>query len=306
MYNVVIGIPSFRRPLMLKKLIFSIIGCNIDRSLIKEVFILVVDNDIEKTAEITVKELADEFYGIHRFYYHNYPVKGLSNVRNEIFTKALEFNPDYIACIDDDEYVTSDWLNQLLLTITKSRAEIVLGPVIPEFEGKVSPYIAYWFKYQKLENFQKVHFFWTGNFVISAGFFLKHKIEFDNRFNITGSEDSYFGVKALKSGADICWANKAVAYETIPQKRANLKWLIRRNFNNAITFTYILKLEKLYFRLLKKMVISFVYSVTGVMALVFIPFPFRWKYWGILKISESVGGFAGLFSFQFHEYAKDR
>ncbi len=306
MYNIVIGIPTFRRPEMLKKLILSITGCYINKSLIKDVNILVVDNDVDKTAEITVKELTDKFYSNFKLNYYNYPVKGLSNVRNEIFRKALEFNPDYIVCIDDDEYAASDWLNQLVLTITGNEAEIVLGPVIPEFEGEVSPYIAYWFKYKDLENFQKVDFFWTGNFIIGAGFFLKHKIKFDNRFNKTGSEDSYFGVKALKSGVSIRWANKAVAYETIPQKRANLKWLIRRNFNNAITFTYILKLEKINFRLLKKILISIAYLLTGIIALVFIFFPFRWKYWGILKISESIGGFAGLIGISFHEYANDR
>lgn len=291
---------------MLKKLILSIIGCNLNKSLIGEVNIMVVDNDVDKSAEITVKELADKFYGIHRMTYYNYPVKGLSNVRNEIFRKALEFNPDYIACIDDDEYATSDWLNQLVLTITKSKADIVLGPVIPEFEGKVSPYIAYWFKYKNLENFQKVDFFWTGNFIICAGFFLKHNIKFDKRFNITGSEDSYFGVAALKSGANICWANNAIAYETIPQKRAKLNWLIKRNYNGAVSFIYILKLEKIYWGLLKKTIISIGYFFTGCMALVLIPFPIKWKYWGIIKISECIGGFAGLFGISFSEYASDR
>lgn len=306
MYNIVIGIPTFKRPEMLRKLILSISGCSIDKSFIKDVKVLVVDNDADKTAEIAVKELMPDFNDGPELYYYNYPVKGLSNVRNEIFRKASEFNPDYIACIDDDEYAAPGWLNELVLTITNNQADIVLGPVIPEFEGKVSPFTAYWFRYKDLDNSQKVNFFWTGNFIIGAGFFIKYKIKFDNRFNITGSEDSFFGVKALKSGATIRWADKAIAYETIPQKRANLRWLIRRNFNHAITFTYILKLEKIYSGLLKKTLISIAYFISGILALIFMLFPFRWKYWGILKISESIGGFAGLFGISFHEYASDR
>lgn len=306
MYNIVIGIPTYKRPLMLKKLILSIFDCNINKSLIKDINIIIVDNDIEKTAEKTVKELIDESYGIHKLNYYNYPVKGLSNVRNEIFNKALEFNPDHILCIDDDEYPSADWINQLLSAITAIKAEIVLGPVIPVFEDKVSPFIPYWFKYPDLENYQKVDFFWTSNFIICTDFLLKHKIKFDERFNITGSEDSYFGVRALNKGAKICWANNAVVYETIPPKRANLKWLIKRKYNGALTFIYILKLEKNYLGLLKKIIISIAYLLSGGMALVVIPFPFRWKYWGIIKISESMGGFAGLFGIQFHEYAKDR
>jgi len=306
MYNIVIGIPTYKRPVMLKKLILSIIGCNINKSLIKDINIIIVDNDIDKTAEIVVKELKDKFNGIYKLNYYNYSVKGLSNVRNELFKKALAFNPDYIVGIDDDEYPTSDWLNQLLLAIIALKAEIVLGPVIPVFEDKVSPYISYWFKYPDLENFKRINFFWTSNFIIRTDFLLKQKIKFDERFNTIGSEDSYFGVKALKSGARICWANNAIAYETIPAKRAKLKWLIRRRYNGAITFTYILKLEKTYFGLLKKTIVSAANFLSGSMALAGTPFPFRWKYWGLLKISEGIGGFAGLFGIHFHEYAKDR
>ena len=61
-----------------------------------------------------------------------------------------DYDPDFIVCIDDDEFPTPDWLNQLLLTITEIKADIVLGPVIPVFENKVSPYISYWFKYKIL------------------------------------------------------------------------------------------------------------------------------------------------------------
>lgn len=306
MYNIVIGIPTYKRSLMLKKLILSIIDCNINKSLIKDINIIVVDNDIDKSAEKIVKELIDRFYGIHKLNYYNYPVKGLSNVRNELFNKALEFNPDYIVGIDDDEYPASDWLNQLLLTITTLNADIIQGPVIPVFENEVSPYISNWFKYKKLKNHKRLKFFWTSNFIISVSFLLKHKIKFDERFNITGSEDSYFGVNALKKGAKIFWASNAIIYETIPAKRAKLKWLIKRRYNSANTFTYILKLEKNYFGLLKKTLISLVYFLSGGLALVAIPLPFRWKYWGILKISESLGGFAGLVGIQYHEYAKDR
>lgn len=306
MFDIVIAIPTYKRPLMLKKLILSINECNIDKSLIKNINIIVVDNDIDKTAKRIIEKLADKSYSSFKVSYYNYPVKGLSNVRNEIFDRALELDPDYIICIDDDEYPSLDWLNNLLLTITKIKADIILGPVIPVFENNVSPYISYCFKYKNLTNYQKIDFFYTGNFIICANFLLKQKIKFDERFNFTGSEDSYFGVTALKAGAKICWANNAIAYETIPSKRAKLKWLIKRSYNGANTFTYILKLEKNYFGLLKKTIINVVYFLFGAMTLIVILFPFKCKYWGVLKMSESVGGFAGLFGIQFHEYAKDR
>lgn len=306
MNKIAIGIPTYKRSDMLKKLILSILGCKIDKSLIKFINIIVIDNDIDRTAENTVKELTGSFNDCSELEYYNYPKKGLSNVRNELFKRAIRANPDYIICIDDDEYPSVDWLNELLLTITATKSDIVLGPVIPEFENGVSPYISYWFKYKKLMDCQKVNFFWTGNFIICTDFLLRNNLKFDERFNSTGSEDSYFGVTALKSGASICWSKGAVVYETIPLKRARLKWLIKRSYNGAVTYNYILRLEKNNFGLLKKTLISIAYFLSGLAALVLILLPIRWKYWGMLKISESFGGFAGLFGAQFHEYAKDR
>ena len=305
MNKIAICIPTYNRPEMLKKLVLSIINCDFSNSLISEVRIIIIDNDASKTAESTVDQLKEMHNHSHEINYYNYTLKGLSNVRNELFKRALEFNPDYILGIDDDEYVTTDWINQLLITINNNKGDIAIGPVIPRFENIVSPYISYWFKYRNLSNSKKIQFFWTGNYVICVKFLLKFKLEFDMRFNTSGGEDSYFGVTALKRGAKIYWAKDAVAYETIPYKRTNLRWLVKRCYNGAANYTFILKLEKNYFGLLKKFFISIVYLLSGIMSLVLILFPLRWKYWGILKISESIGGFAGLFSFQLHEYAKE-
>jgi succinoglycan biosynthesis protein ExoM len=306
MHNIVIGIPTYKRPIMLKKLLLNIKECNISNSSVKNINIIVIDNDSERTAEGTVNDLIAHFTGSIRLNYYNYPVKGLSNVRNKLFDQAFDLNPDFIVCIDDDEFPTTDWLNQLLTTITESAADIVLGPVIPVFEHNVSPYISYWFKYKNLNNHQKIDFFWTGNFIISSKFLLKNKIKFDDRFNFTGSEDSHFGVTALKAGATILWSKDAVVYETIPEKRAKLFWLIKRSYNGAVTYCHILKLERNYLELINKSMISVIYFAGGLLALIFLLFPFRWKYWGVLKISESMGGIAGLFGIKFHEYAKDR
>lgn len=305
MHKIAICIPTYKRPEMLKKLVLSIISCNLNKSLIREVSIIIIDNDASKSAESTVNQLKEIHKTEPEINYYSYPIKGLSNVRNELLKKALKLNPDFILGIDDDEYVSTEWINQLIITVITIKGDIALGPVIPMFENIVSPYISYWFKYPELSNFKQINFFWTSSYVICVKFLLNHELEFDKRFNTSGGEDTYFGVTALKRGARIYWARDAVAYETIPCKRTTLKWLIKRCFNGAANFTFILKLEKNYFGLLKKSFISIVYLLSGLISLVLIPFPLRWKYWGILKISESIGGFAGLFSIQLHEYAKD-
>jgi hypothetical protein len=82
--------------------------------------------------------------------------------------------------------------------------------------------------------------------------------------------------------------------------------LIKSHYNHALTHTYILKLERKYPLLIKKTLVSGAYFLVGTIALLTLPLTFIWRYWGILKISEALGGFSGLFSIHFHEYAKDR
>ncbi len=306
MYNLTIGIPTYKRPEMLKKLIISIFDNNLDRSVINAINILVVDNDIDKTAQIVTKELQGRCALPYNLIYHHYPQKGLVNVRNEIFRSALELFPDYIVGIDDDEYTTTNWLMGLISTITTNKGEIVMGPVIPHIETNVPAAISYWFKTPTGINSQRINYFETGNFIIDTKFILKNNLRFDMMFNLTGAEDSYFGVKALKKGAKIYWAAQAIAYESISEKRASLKWLIRRSFRGALTFTYILVLEKKYLALLKKMMVNIIYIIVGTISLLLLPFPGRYKYWGIIKISESAGSFAGLTGMQYNEYRIDK
>ena len=110
----------------------------------------------------------------------------------------------------------------------------------------------------------------------------------------------------VKKGAAIYWASKAVAYETIPPQRTTLSWLIRRKYNGASTYIFVLKLERGFVKLSKKAITDIIYLLIGVIALLVTPFPFKHKYWGILRISESIGGLSGLLGFQYHEYSKNR
>src|SRR5947208_23514 len=110
MYQVVICIPTYKRPLLLKRLVRSINKCNIDVSLIKNFTIIIVDNDEGKTAMPAVNKLKAELNSLaNKITYVNYPLKGLANVRNELIRNALLLNPDYIAFVDDDEYVSPEW-----------------------------------------------------------------------------------------------------------------------------------------------------------------------------------------------------
>lgn len=291
---------------MLKQLLVSILENNTDMSLIDEMDIIIVDNDIDKSAEPVVNEInggADRF---GKLIYYNYPVKGLSNVRNELLNQAYHLKPDFIIFIDDDEYVTPDWALELIKSIVTNNADAVRGHVIARLDADTSKYIVRFFRRESYPDNSRIYTLATGNLILRRESLERFNLRFDNRFNFTGSEDTYFGVQLMKKGATLYWAAKAIVYETIPTSRATLRWLITRRYNGALNYVYILKLEKRHILLVKKTLASGTYLLVGILTLLALPFPFLWRYWGILIISEAVGGFAGLFSFRFHEYPNDR
>ena len=300
MNNIVVGIPTYKRPEMLQKLIISIMDCNTDSSIIGNVTIIVEDNDGDRSAEKTITELKKDYIK-YDLQYFNYPIKGISNIRNEIIKNALLYNPDFLIFIDDDEYTTVEWLNELVKTIIVNQADAARGPVLAILDKNIPKNIAYWFSREKYPNNHRLFSIKTGNLILRVNSLKEYDVWFDPRFNITGSGDSYFGIQILKKGATIFWAAKAITYETIPANRATLSWLIKRNYRLSSTYSYVLKLEKKYLKLIKKIIVSILYIGFGIVGLILLFLPIEKKYWGILKLSEGVGGLLGG-SYLYKEY----
>lgn len=305
MYHLVIGVPTYKRPDMLKKLISSIYACSIDPHLIKKVDIILVDNDIDQTALPLVPKFKLNCPTGFTMAYYNYFEKGLSGVRNKLIDLALELSPDFLVFVDDDEYVVEDWLNELLTTQINTGADLVKGPNKPIFEGTISNNIEHWYHTKDFENETQINFVETNNLLIKVPFLVVHGLRFDPRFDTTGGEDTFFGVECLKKGAKIIWSKKAVVYETIPEKRSRINWLLKRKYRGATTYTYILGIEKSYARLLKKFLVSIAYIFLGIIALPMQLLPVKLKYFGIIKLFEGMGGLAGLFGIRYNEYAKN-
>lgn len=300
--HVSICIPTYKRPEMLAKLIRSITDCYIDPLLIAKVFIIIVDNDKDKTAEEVVNIFADLYHPSFNIQYYHYPIKGLASVRNELLIKSLALNPEFIVFIDDDEYVTKNWLNELILTVISNKVDAARGPVIAAPASPVSSGILWLLKRENYPDNTRIKTWTAGNLIIRTTSLKKFEIQFDKRFNSIGSEDSYFGIQMEKKGASIFWAANAKVYETIPESRATVRWFLRRYYRVAVTFVYMLKLEKKYFQVFKKVLISFLYVLIGFISSILLLLPVKIKYWGLLKISEGIGGLAGLFNIQYKEY----
>ena len=51
---------------------------------------------------------------------------------------------------------------------------------------------------------------------------------FDDRFNVTGGEDTFFFKQLRERGLSIAWAEEAIVYSVIPRHRMTAAWLWRR------------------------------------------------------------------------------
>ena len=306
MHHIAICIPTYRRPSMLQKLVLSIYALRVDEDLIRKISIVIVDNDAEQTAYNTVSNLRSDAK-LFDLRYHCNPVKGLVNVRNALIREALYLNPDFLAFIDDDQFVSSEWLSEMINTLVSTRGDLAIGPVIPVFEKRVPSWISCWFRHHQIRDQTPINFLETGNLTIRASYLEANpELRFDRRFNTTGAEDSYFGVQVIKKGTKIWWSAKAKTFETIPPQRAKINWLIRRSYRGANTFSFIILLEREYLKIAKKITINFIYFFIGTIALILTPLHIKYRYFGLLKLAESAGGFTGLFKLKYHEYKKGR
>lgn len=299
MNKLAICIPTYKRPAMLEKLLSHLLECNIDESIISGIVVIIVDNDSAASA----RDVAGSFIagGVKQPFeirYFTYPVKGLSNVRNELVKRAMDEEADYILFIDDDEYPHPDWINELVRTALSNNADMARGPVIPVFEEGIPSSIRFWFKRKDYENNEKIKAVATNNLLVKTETLKKLKIRFDERFNFTGSEDAYFGMQMYEKGASLYWTTKAVVYEFVPRDRTNLSWLIKRKHRGATNFVYKMRIEKKYGKMMHKFMVSVFYILGGSAGLILVPLPVKPRYWGILTISEGIGGLTGLLNYR--------
>ncbi|HEY4283134.1 MAG TPA: glycosyltransferase family 2 protein [Chthoniobacterales bacterium] len=219
-------VATYKRPQLLKKLLLSLAAQETGGEYTFAV--VVADNDVERSAEPVVRELnasgAKIIYAVE-------PEQNISLARNKALSLATG---DYIAAIDDDEYANSSWLLQLYRALTSFNADVVHGPVIPEFPPQTPRYIREAFMRPNPPTGS------TGKYILNAGntLFRRTLIEgtktpFDPRFGRTGAEDTAFFFDLRRRGSRMTWCREALVFEAVPSPRANLMWLVRRKFRHG-------------------------------------------------------------------------
>lgn len=233
--NISVCIITYRRPEKLESLLISLKHLEFNKIEEPSWKVIVIDNDEKGSARDVVMKFTKEFG--RPITYEIEPQRGISAARN----KAVEVagNVEWIVFIDDDQFALPNWLEELILTQTRYNAKVVAGPVLPEYQESTPAWVkkSGYFLRKRHPTGSVVPYAGTGNLMIDRKIF--EKIRFETSLNLVGTADTLFSKRLKEINIDIIWSDEAISYETVPASRANLLYILRREYHKGNAFSLI-------------------------------------------------------------------
>lgn len=305
--NVAICIATYRRPSGLHALLKSLDALEFEKFNPK-ITLIIADNDPESPASETLGDIAA--LSLWPTIYLMEPVQGIVAARNRTL-EAAPRNVDFIAFLDDDETVSTGWLEQMLLTKYNTDATVVYGPVYPFFEAAPQNWI------KELDIFQtgpfpqgeRLVFAATNNALVDAAFMRGNVLRFDARFNKSGGEDQEMFDRLQNAGGVICASANAAVYDTVPEWRMTLSWVLRRAFRTGNTLGRIAILRRRgrgqrFAKGVGTIAIGIGFIVKGLVPTVRPSLFSKARFIkGLMEISRGSGMLTGLVNIHFSEYS---
>jgi len=155
----------------------------------------------------------------------NSPENNIAIGRNVVLDNAAF---DLIAFLDDDEYPSVNWLNEMVNMYIECSCVVVAGPVLPVFEEACPS----WVKTTDLHNVRNrqnkgsISMTGTGNVLIDTRPI--KELRFNRKFGQTGGSDTEFFLRLYDAGHSMHWASDALVYEDIPADRAQTADMLKR------------------------------------------------------------------------------
>ena len=232
-YEVVVTLPTFRRPEHLLKTLESLAAQRTERRFA----VIVMENDAEGREGLTAAaklfetgQLAGLILIAHE--------RGNCAAYNAGWQTAIERFPamQFLLVIDDDEIASETWIEQLAETAETLAVDIVGAPQIPIFEGDGQA------RYARHPVFTP-HYARTGPVPIlysSGNVLIRRPVleavgapYLDTAFNFIGGGDSDFYSRCREKGFTFGWCAEAPVHETTPARRTEFSWLNARGLRNG-------------------------------------------------------------------------
>ncbi|MDD4910668.1 MAG: glycosyltransferase [Sideroxydans sp.] len=296
--KIVIGIPTFRRPQGLRRLLSSISEQKISIPLC----VLVADNEGEGGQGIQlVNQLNREGYSCEL---RSIAVeeRGLSHVRNALLKTAFnEMSADVLLMVDDDVRVNDGWASALIEMQQREGADVVAGSVFAEFETTPPNWVygqsVYWGQIYPAGIVDMVS--GTTNVLITKNMFAKFgEPLFDVGFSLTGGEDKEYFLRIKELGARFAFTPDGHAYELVGPSRMTKRWAWDRAYRTGNTDIRIFKRYQhsamAWMAEISKIVLAILLSIIRVPLCIFHPAR-RMKH--LLTVARQFGKIAALFDY---------
>jgi succinoglycan biosynthesis protein ExoM len=293
-------VATYRRPDLLKRLLTSLVKQTFPDGV--EMEIIVVDNDVEKSAENLVCGFQD--LSAVPLHYFVEPVKSISLARNLAIKAA---HGQYLLFIDDDEKASPEWLLHLLKTLKRYDADAVFGQVLPEFNRDTPAWMQNneLFAYTVTVTGCKALDKYAGNCIIKASLLKQMEAPFDPRYGSTGGEDTHLFDRLEQEGARFFYCREAWVAEYLPPARTCLSYLLRRGFKggNAHTRRMIEQAGSTQSSLRAFMVVKSLFygSVSLLCVVLCIPSPLHRTRW-LIKLASNFGRLGAALGWNYRAY----
>jgi succinoglycan biosynthesis protein ExoM len=223
--RIAVCITTFRRTNLLRRALEGVSRLKFCKAEAPEMEVIVIDNDPSLSAS-----------GVCRSAEFPTPVRhvgesrrGIVHVRNRAISEAS--GSEFLAFLDDDEVPCEMWLDELLATQARFRADVVAGPTRPVYEQGLPEWVkrGNFFERPQHDTGTSLEFCASGNVLVRTEVFPRVG-KFDDNFQLTGGEDTQFFLRVRRAGYMIVWSNEAVVWEAVPRDRATLDWILRRGY----------------------------------------------------------------------------
>ncbi len=236
MTEIAICIATCRRPQGLRRTLESLAALETER----EVAIVVADNDPEGCDGVTVAEALKAAGYRWPLIVMTVRERGIPQVRNALVRTALALpHVRFVAMLDDDEAAEPGWLRAMLACQAATRADVVGGAVLREFEGEAPGWATeHPILRPKLRGASGVVPLVesTANVLIDAeALRVMGDAPFDETMALTGGSDKQLFTRMQRAGRRFAWAEDARVTELIPATRVTSKWLLMRGYRTGMT-----------------------------------------------------------------------
>ncbi|WP_196250675.1 glycosyltransferase family 2 protein [Cellulomonas sp. JZ18] len=199
--------------------------------------VLVVDNDPQGGA----RAVTDARAGLGIDYVHE-PRPGLAAVRNRALDAARGTGARVVVFVDDDEVPQPGWLAALVAMWERTGADAVAGPsrkVLPQPVDRWVQASGFFLPRPGRTHGAPVPAAASHNLLLDLDRLRDRGLRFDERFGLTGGEDTMLTLALTAAGGTILWCEDALVLDPVPRHRAQRGWVLAREHRTGCTWSTV-------------------------------------------------------------------